>query len=202
MDTSAALDECLGRLAAGDLAARDRVVELCAGRLRALAHRMLGGFPAVRGEVDTDDVFQNAALRLHRALGDLAARGEAPRSILALAATQVRRELLDLARRCRGPESHAANRGTNALPGRSDRLLVEEAAGAPEPLERWEEFHLAIAALPADEREVVHLAWYLGADQRTIAGLVGCSTRTVKSRWRSARVRIATALGDGPPPAP
>lgn len=199
MDTSAALDECLARLAAGDLSARDRIVEVCAGRLRAIAHRMLGGFPAVRGEVDTDDVFQNAALRLYRALGDLAATGEPPRSILGLAATQVRRELLDLARRCRGPESAAANRGTNALPGRSDRLLVEEAAGAPEPLDRWEAFHHAIAGLPAAEREVVHLAWYLGADQKTIAAVLGCSTRTVKSRWRSARGLIATAL-DGRPP--
>lgn len=199
MDTSAALDECLRRLAAGDLSARDRMVELCAVRLRAIAHRMLGGFPAVRGEVDTDDVFQNAALRLHRALGDLAAAGETPRSILGLAATQVRRELLDLARRCRGPESRAANRGTNALPDRSGRLLVEDAAGAPEPLDRWEEFHLAIAGLPSDEREVVHLAWYLGADQSTIASVLGCSTRTVKSRWRSARGLIATAL-DGQPP--
>jgi RNA polymerase sigma-70 factor (ECF subfamily) len=199
MDTSAALDECLRRLAAGDLSARDRIVELCSGRLRAIAHRMLGGFPAVRGEVDTDDVFQNAALRLHRALGDLAAAGETPRSILGLAATQVRRELLDLARRCRGPESGAANRGTNALPDRSGRLLVEDAAGAPEPLDRWEEFHLAIAGLPSDEREVVHLAWYLGADQSTIASVLGCSTRTVKSRWRSARGLIAAAL-DGQPP--
>lgn len=199
MDTSAALDECLGRLAAGDLSARDRIVEVCAGRLRAIARRMLGGFPAVRGEVDTDDVFQNAALRLHRALGDLAVAGDTPRSILGLAATQVRRELLDLARRCRGPESRAANQGTNALPGRSGRLFVEDAAGVPEPLERWQDFHLAIAGLPSDEREVVHLAWYLGADQRTIASVLGCSTRTVKNRWRSARGLIAAAL-DGRPP--
>ena len=194
MDTSAALDDCMRHIAAGDLAARDRVAELCAGRIRAIAHRMLGGFPAVRREADTDDVSQNAALRLHRALGDLAAAGQTPRSVLALAATQVRRELLDLARRCRGPESDAANRATNALPGRTDRLLVDEAVAHPEPLERWEDFHRAIADLPEEEREVVHLAWYMGADQKTIAAVVGCSTRTVKSRWRSARTRLASAL--------
>lgn len=199
MDTSAALEDCLRRLAAGDLTARDQIVELCAGRLRALAHRMLGGFPVVRGEADTDDVLQNAALRLHRALGDLAVTGQTPRSVLALAATQVRRELLDLARRCRGPESRAANRGTNALPGGMGGLVVEAAADEPEPLDRWEEFHRAIADLPEEEREVVHLAWYMGADQRTIAAVVGCSTRTVKTRWRSAREHIAAAL-DGTPP--
>jgi len=199
MDTSAALDDCLARLSAGDLTARDRVIELCAGRLRLLAHRMLGGFPLVRSEADTDDVLQNAALRLHRALGDLATTVPTPRSVLALAATQVRRELLDLARRCRGPMSETANRGTNALPGRPQRLIVEHAAGDAESLERWEEFHLVIADLPPEEREIVHFAWYMGADQKTIAALVGCSTRTVKNRWRSARVRIAAAL-DGRPP--
>ena len=68
MDTddtiSAALAECLQRLEACDLAARDRIVELCSNRLHALAHRMLGRYPGVRRWEDTDDVFQNAVMRL------------------------------------------------------------------------------------------------------------------------------------------
>lgn len=199
MDDSTALDACLARLAAGDLAARDRIIELCSDRLRAIAHRMLGRFPAVRREADTDDVVQNAALRLHRALGDLAAAGESPRSLVALAATQVRRELLDLARRQAGPEGWAANHETNAIPGTAGRLRVDEAGAMPEQFERWEAFHAAIDGLPAEEREVVHLSWYLGIDQKTIATVVGCSPRTVKNRWRSARGRIAAAL-DGERP--
>jgi RNA polymerase sigma-70 factor (ECF subfamily) len=85
---------CLKQLADGDLSARDRIIELVASRLHALAHRMLGRFPGVRRWEDTDDVFQNAAMRLHRALA--AMQFESPRSIMALAATQLHRELIDL----------------------------------------------------------------------------------------------------------
>jgi RNA polymerase sigma-70 factor (ECF subfamily) len=194
------LAECLARLAAGDLAARDRIIELCAGRLRSLAHRMLRRFPNVRRWDDTDDVFQNAALRLHRALGQL--DSAAPRSVMALAATQLHRELIDLARKHAGPASYAANHGTNVVRHGQDRddapRHVDRAADAAEPLDRWEEFHAAVQRLPDESREVFHLVWYLGADQKTIATLVGCSERTVKTRWREAREAIRTAL-DGPP---
>ena len=196
------LASCLSRLAAGDLSARDRIIELCAGRLRNLAHRMLRRFPNVRRWDDTDDVFQNAALRLHRALGQL--DSAAPRSVMALAATQLHRELIDLARKHAGPASYAANHGTNVIrrgPDRDDAPLrhVDRAADAALPLDRWEEFHAAVERLPDDSREVFQLAWYLGADQKTIASLVGCSERTVKTRWREAREAIRAALDDGPP---
>jgi DNA-directed RNA polymerase specialized sigma24 family protein len=113
MDDDAALTESVARLAAGDLSARERILERCGTRLRLLARRMLRRFPEVHRHDDIDDVFQQAALRLHDALGDMPRRGETPRSIMALAATQVRRTLLDLARRNRGPWSHAANHDTN-----------------------------------------------------------------------------------------
>jgi len=195
---------CLDRLATGDLAARDRIIEVCGERLRLLARRMLARFPAVRRWDDTDDVFQNAAMRLHRALGET--RPESPRSIMALAATQLHRELIDLARRHAGPMSFAANHATG-LPGGDDPSTAdadgtpafEPAAAADEPLDRWTAFHDAIAALPGELREVFDLVWYLGADQKTIAALLDCSPRTVKSRWREARESVRAAL-DGQRP--
>lgn len=189
------VDACLVRLAAGDLASRDRIVELCAARLRTLASRMLARFPRVRRWDDTDDVFQNAALRLHRALAEL--RPSSPRDVMALAATQVRRELLDLARRHAGPLSPAARHATNLIPADDANLTafqVDRAAAADEPGDRWSAFHEAIDRLPPERREVFHLVWYLGADQRTIARLLGCSTRTVKSRWQEARAAVREAL--------
>ena len=194
------LADCLARLAAGDLSARDRIIERCAGRLRSLAHRMLRRFPTVRRWDDTDDDFQNAALRLHRALGQLGRT--APRSVMALAATQLHRELIDLARKHAGPASYAANHGTNVIrgPDRDDAPRhVDRAADAAAPLDRWEEFHAAVERLPDECREVFHLVWYLGADQKTIAGIVGCSERTVKTRWREAREAIRAALDVIPP---
>jgi RNA polymerase sigma factor (sigma-70 family) len=193
------LAACLATLAAGDLSARDRIIELVSDRLRVLAHRMLVRFPKVRRWDDTDDVFQNAALRLHRALGDVAI--ESPRSIMALAATQLHRELIDLARKHGGPMSFAANHATQApgTAGGPTPAGIEAAAAADDSLERWTQFQEAIAALPAELREVFHLVWYLDTDQKTIARLLDCSERTVRSRWREARAAVKAAL-DGTPP--
>lgn len=204
MDTddtlSKAVAACLERLAAGEPAARDEIIELCSGRLRALAHRMLGRFPAVRRWEDTDDIFQNAAMRLHRALA--ATQPETPRAIMALASTQLHRELIDLARRYAGPNSFAANHGTNVMPaddGQFGGHYVERTAAADSDLDRWTQFHEAIGRLPEEEREVFHLVWYLGADQQTIAAILGCSERTVKYRWRAAREAVRAAMNGQPP---
>jgi len=200
MDTSEALNACLQRLSTGDPQAGDRILEICSTRLREMAHRMLGRFPTVRRHDDTDDVFQGAVLRLHRALGQMAAGRESPRSVMALAATQIRRELIDLARRNAGASSYAANHDTNVREAAGgDRHFVDEVAVEDESLERWEQFHAAIAALPAEEMEVFQLAWYLGADQQTIANVVGCSERTVRSNWLRARESVKTALAEGRP---
>jgi len=192
---------CLQKLTDGDLSARDRIIELIADRLHALAHRMLGRFPGVRRWEDTDDVFQNAVMRLHRALA--AMQFNSPRSIMALAATQLHRELIDLARRHAGPASYAANHGTNVLPSSAGESVpdqhIDRCPAAETSLDRWTLFHEAIASLPEEEREIFHLVWYLGADQKTIAALLDCSERTVKYRWRSAREAVRAAL-DGQPP--
>lgn len=198
---AAAVRACLDRLVAGDPSARDRILELFATRLRALASRMLDRYPTVRRWDDTDDVFQNAALRLHRALGTL--RPQSPHDVMMLAAAQVRRELLDLARRYAGPQSHAAHHATNlvaadldpdAAPFHTDRSPAPAAS-----LDRWSLFHAAVDGLPAESRELFHLVWYLGADQQTIARLLDCSARTVKTRWRAARDAVRRAL-DGQRP--
>jgi len=199
-----ALDACIARLAAGDLAVRDRIIELCADRLRQLAHRMLSRFPNVRRWDDTDDVFQAAAMRLHRSLGQMPV--DCPRAVLALAATEVRRELIDLARKHAGAWSYAANHGTNVLPPLSGRAAGDERhidrVVAPDTtLDRWTVFQESIDRLPADAREVFHLVWFLGADQKTIADLLDCSERTVKTRWREAREAVKTALGGQSPEA-
>jgi hypothetical protein len=67
LTNAAAVDDCLVRLAAGDLTARDRIIELCAARLRVLASRLLDRFPKVRRWDDTDDVVRSARPRVHSA---------------------------------------------------------------------------------------------------------------------------------------
>jgi DNA-directed RNA polymerase specialized sigma24 family protein len=180
--------DCLLDLAAGDDSARARILELCSERLRLLAHRMLNRFPAVRRWEDTDDVFQNAALRLYRCLGEVSI--ESPR------------ELIDLARHHSGPMAFGGNHATGVLPLEDEsnsRHPAATPADAGTSVDRWSLFHEAIAQLPAEQREVFQLVWYLGADQQSIANLLGCSVRTVKSRWREAREGVKAALGDQAP---
>ena len=198
MDASASLARygaVLDRLRAADPADRragaDALLALVAERLRYMARRMLRGFPAVHRLNETDDVAQGAAMRLYRALATLTPAD--PREFLGLVALQVRRELLDLARKHTGPESIAPHRETDVaqLGGepvhRSEQAPDEGAAREEHSLSRWVRFHDVAAALPEEERAVFEMAWYLGATQGEIADVLGVSERTVRRRWEAAR---------------
>ena len=195
------LATCLERLAAGDDSARDEILEVCNDRLRVLAHRLLGKFASVRRWDNTDDVAQNAAIRLHRALGDTVP--DSPRGLMGLMATQIQRELIDLARKHAGPQSWASNHDTNAGVRDSEwDCRVDEAAGPDDsgdvlPIERWEEFHAAIEGLPGDLREVFKMVWYLGLDREAAAKAMGCSVRTLGRMWQEAREKVGKALEHG-----
>lgn len=196
-----ALEAGYEALRAGDPAARERIVELMTGRMRSMAHRMLRSFKAVRRWDDTDDVVQNASLRFLRALDETAP--ESPRHLVNLAAVQIRRELLDLVRKHRGPESYATNHDSNSLVVDGEvvirvTLAADPHAAAPD-LDRWTALHEVAERLPAEEREIFDLAWYLGADQAEVAAHLGCSVRTVKRRWEAVKRRIRDACGDAPP---
>jgi RNA polymerase sigma factor (sigma-70 family) len=198
-----AISACLAQLAAGDDSARGKLLEICDGRLHRLAHRLLGKFARVRRWDNTDDVSQNAALRLYRALGDTVP--DSPRGLMGLMATVIQRELLDLARKHAGAMSYAANHGTNIREGTDGGqvFVVEDTQDAGDahdeeiPLDRWEAFHNAVEALPDEHREVFKLVWYLGADRETAAKTLRSSVRTVGRRWQEAREMVARAVEAG-----
>jgi len=190
------LTTCLQRLAAGDLAARDELIAVACERMRHIAHRMLQRFPTVRRWDQTDDIVQNAAMRLYRALGDVAP--QSVRHFTGLVAIQIRRELLDLAKKYAGPESHAANHQTNHPRANGEgRAAVDDVSAPTEPtgdMEKWSQLHVAAASLPEDERELFHMVWYLGLKQDHAAQLLECSVRTVKRRWETAKQLIGEAM--------
>src|SRR3954452_1632280 len=105
--------ELLDRLRAGEDSARDRLIALAQGRFVALARAMLRRYPHVRRWEETDDLLQAALMRLHRGLAVV--RPEDVPHFDNLAATQIRRELIDLARSYHGPEGIGANHHTDGI---------------------------------------------------------------------------------------
>ncbi len=180
-------------------AARAALVGIAAERMQAIARRMLAGAPQVRRWTETDDVVQNALVRLYRALGGMVPND--PQHFVRLAALQVRRELIDLTRRLRNPEAFAANHDTNVIGDGSHRVEGAVAGNADEPprLAEWTRFHETVEALPEEERNLFGMVWYLGLSQDEIADLLGCSPRTVRRRWNDAKVAFTTAFRDEPP---
>src|SRR5438309_5370437 len=100
----------IDRLQAGDLNARDELLGHACERLRRLTRKMLKGFARVKRWELTDDVLQNAMLRLWTALGQVTPR--TARDLYTLAALQIRRELIDLARQYYGPRGMGANQAS------------------------------------------------------------------------------------------
>lgn len=206
-DVEPRIGALLERLAADSpdtSAIRTDLFDIVYARMQTLASRMIRGFPTVRRWDDTADVVQAAALRLHRALGDVELRD--PRHLLRLTALQIRRELLDLARKYASPESFAAHHETNALVTADGIVMqVDRAADrVDDPIDRlesWTRLHDAVAALPDQERELFDLVWFMGATQHDIATLTGSSPRTVRRRWDEIKRRLVAALGGDIPTA-
>jgi RNA polymerase sigma-70 factor (ECF subfamily) len=184
----------LDRLRAGDESARDELVKIARERLSRLAHKMLRCYPTVRRWEQTDDVLQNAALRLCRSLE--AVKPESVRSFINLAAVQIRRELIDLARHYGGP--HGPGRH-HADPDRLDGSGGPTDPGTetddPARLADWTEFHVQVEALPGEEKEIFDLLWYQGLPQAEAAALLGVTERVVRYRWRAARLELHERLG-------
>jgi len=181
------LHDRISRVQAGDRNAADELIRTVSGRLERLARRMLRDFPGVRAGADTADVLQGALLRLVKALREL--QPASTRDFANLAALQVRRELLDLARHfaARGHGRHLAD------PGTAD--FGATAPESPADLELWSRFHEAVEELPAEEREAVGLIFYHGYTRAQAALLLGVSERTVYRWWDSACLRLNERLG-------
>lgn len=197
---SADLCEWVSRIQDGDEEARELLLQHYSDRFERMARHMLRAFPVVQRWEQTGDVLQNAMLRLLRALESV--QPESERHFLSLASTQMRRELIDLARRYQGAQSPMAHHASNPQHKNSDGDTSGNVAPAegvdlthePNRLAVWGELHERIANLPDDEREVCDLLWYQELTQSQAADILGVSDRTVKRRWQAARLKLHEIL--------
>lgn len=181
-----------------DPAAFDALIDHAGLRLRSMTRKMLARYPHVRRWEETDDVMQTALIRLHRSLSEV--KPENKRAFFGLAATQVRRTLIDLARHYYGSlgigKNHHSVNGDLQNP-LANRVVAGSAK--PQELEQWTAFHEAIDRLPEEEREVISLVWYGGMMQKEVAHVLEVSERTVIRRMNRARLALNALLeGDAP----
>ncbi len=174
------------RIQRGDCAARNDLIVRMQDRLERLAHRMLRDYPFVGRWVDTDDVMQNASLRLLGTLGTCEFDNTV--SLFALAARTIRCELIDLARHFRRLNAKYKSGVIDPNQPVDSPHNAEPAAADSDgdDLLRWEQFHLEVAELQAKEREVFGLIYYHGLTQQQVGELLQCDERTVRNYWSRA----------------
>lgn len=195
-DQTVQIQNWIDRLQAGDESAREELIKSACTRMERLTRNMLKGYPRVKRWEQTDDVFQNAVMRLYRSLQHITPK--TVQEFFRLAALNIRRELLDLVKHYYGPQGKGAKHAT--LPGGAGKDSApvahykEDVTHEPGRLAVWEEFHQKVESLPEEEREVFDLLWYQGLTQAEAADVLKVAERTVKRRWQSARLLLHEAL--------
>lgn len=181
------------RARAGDLDAFNALVDLYQRQVYSLCLRMLGTREAA------EDAAQEAFLSAYRRLGDF--RGGQFRSWLLRIATNVS---IDELRRLK---RHAATPLERDIEGETVTIEAADPKAGPEELALGAELRAslerALATLPPEQRAAVVLADVQGLTYEEVAGILGCSLGTVKSRIFRARERLRAFLQALPePPVP
>ena len=150
------IDQLCSRLKTGDQSAFNEVVQLFGEKFKAQVRRMLSKYPGVRRWEETDDVYQTLLIKLHRSLSEV--NVSSPAEIFAIASTQIRRTLIDLARHYFGKRGVGRNHFSddqNLQPDGNPQINQKESPSSePESIEQWSEFHSAVESLETDQKEV------------------------------------------------
>jgi RNA polymerase sigma-70 factor (ECF subfamily) len=186
------------RMKAGDAKAADALLSHVYERLSRLTRKMLHDYPGVQRWEQSSDVLHNAALRLLNALRKVEVTSSV--QFYRLAAVQIRRELIDLARHYYGPEGSGANHATDLKPRRADSTPPtpaydpSDSSNDPGRLALWTEFHERVESLPEKLRAVFDLVWYHDLQQPEVAALLGISLSKVKRDLAEAKLHLMDFL--------
>jgi RNA polymerase sigma-70 factor (ECF subfamily) len=198
MDT----EQLLGRLAAGDEAARGPLLERHRQRLRHMIAVRLD--PQLRPRIDPSDVVQESLAEANQKLSDYARRRPVPfypwlRSLAWERLVQLHRRHIRTQRRSVRRELAAPP----PLPDESVAELAERLAGSTSgPSGRLRRAELrdlvqaALSRLSADDREVLVLRYLEDLTTREIAAVLRLKESAVKMRQLRALQRLRDLLGD------
>lgn len=173
--TSPQSQSLLRRLAAGDTEALGEFYDLYAGLVNGLALRIL------RDTSDAEDVVQEVFVQAWRQASRFDAERGTPEAWL-----------------CAMARTRALDRLRRRVSRREDR---EEAAPAPTATPQSAEaiaVRKALEGLSEDQRRALELAYYEGLTQTEIAARLGEPLGTIKTRIRTAMIRLREVLGPLP----
>ena len=121
-DQTTMLQGYIDKMLEGDDSYRQLLVDHSYRRLRLLVKKRMSLFPGVQRWEQTDDVLQQASMKLWKSLE--AVRPATVRDFFGLAATQIRRTLIDLARHYGGKQGIGAKHVTNEDTHFTDNLSI------------------------------------------------------------------------------
>ena len=187
MSDAATVTQLLERAAGGDREAFDRAFGLVYGELSGLAHAQLRREP-IGHTLDTGALVHEAYLRL----GDGARLEARDRShFLAIAATAMRRILVDHARRL-----HAEKRGGDARPVSLAGVEGQHRVESDAMLIDLDEALTRLATFDERQARVVECRYFGGLTEDETAIALSVGLRTVKRDWAKARSWLYRALHD------
>jgi RNA polymerase sigma factor (TIGR02999 family) len=179
------LTELLGRIQAGDTAARDALFAAAYSELHRLAHARLrdGGRDTV---LDTTCLVHESYLRFLRA-GQL--RAEDRRAFFAYASQVMRSVIVNSVR-----ERIAQKRGGAARPLTLSTQLGATMADGEESIMKVHEALEELAKAEPRLAQVVEMRYFGGYSEAEMAETLGVTERTVQRDWEKARLILSAAL--------
>lgn len=167
--------ELISRVARGDQRAFSALYERYSNRMYTLILHM------VNDQMLAEEILQEAFLRLwNRADQYVPARGSVLIWLLAIARRTALERLRFESHRPLLSDGQEASSLLESIP--EPETTSEEA--------RWRSLHLAVQALPEEQRKVIELAYYQGLSQTEIAEMLNLPLGTVKTRLRTGMIHL------------
>jgi len=184
MAVDAELTVLLGRMRAGDAAARDALLPLVYGELEAIAR----AYVSPDASLEPRGLVHELYLRLASARVDASDR----KHFYAIAALAMRQILADRARMRRAVKRGGGGGGGErvTLSGLADAEREVDALAIEEALRKLE-------AVSARQARIVEMRCLLGMSVPEVAESLAISERTVHTDWRLARAWLTRELDDG-----